>query len=910
MEVKCETTARLKHGKIKMHEGKTGAAAAIRKVELDVKYLEYAYRREPFVLHFQSGGRLPQTAIAHRAEPGESLINRKPFYFSRAQGKTSRIECRKSTNYQNVGSAHDGEGEAHVDSTVPANTCDPKYFVAISAQGERVDQRLSRAEEALDARGRMLGGRLEAAPPASTRIGCAPTLGGIHAGMAAPAALGVAAHEEALPLCGGPLAAHCAGWPAGAGTQPVAPVMRVYQGALVPATAWQPLPTPLPSGALPGGVAHYSGLPSSAVPSSVVRGGVLSAVATPMQLYREVAAATAWAASPCAEAEAWRAAEPLAATAPARDPARAARSRSPTPTAEAWRAAEPLAATAPARDPARAARSRSPTPTDPARAARSRSPTPTAPAPGAGAGVAARGGLPTSPLRSAADHRGARPSSPQPQPRTPDADRLTDPVHLALHEEALRRDFRRRELQALGEKVRESEQQQRVANARHGLRARRQLYRQKDTRSHLEREEEILRRKAEHRGRAEERALLREIDEMRECTFRPQTNHSRQRDRSPGAGAGATAWPGARPEPRGRQSARATSGGPPASRPAPPPAAAGVDRRRPPPEASASTSAGPRRGGRAAARQRAPQLRPSCSGASVGHGEGPASAGVRQLAERQQEVVGALEILEDERQITHEELEVWHAEIRDEILREEMDRVVAMVQDVHSGHLASNEMVQRVRAMIAKGGDTESAQKALVDDLVARSQEEVQRRVHEAFEPVRAEAEANLHARELALVHELEALEAKAAALRGGALRDAAGDLGFELGLAEAVRGRLGRPLARFGEGERPLAAGGGGGAPALVHHNTPRSAAACTGALPQEPPPRAGCRSGAAGGPAAALSGEAQDAQESQSSLPADSLLVPFDSEAAHMCRIACGAPGELTTARSRAEAPQGHPC
>lgn len=283
------------------------------------------------------------------------------------------------------------------------------------------------------------------------------------------------------------------------------------------------------------------------------------------------------------------------------------------------------------------------------------------------------------------------------------------------------------------------------------------------------------------------------------------------------------------------------------------------------------------------------------------------------MVERQQEIVDSLQTLGEEQKITQEELEVWHAEIRGEILREEMDRVVTMVQDVNSSHPTNNEMVQRVRALIAKGGDSESAQKALVDDLVAQSQEEVHRRVHEAFEPVRVEAEAGLYARELAMVHELEALEAKVAALRGGALRETATDLGFEFGLAAEARGRLEQPPPRRGA---PLAEEGGGGAPALVRHSTPRSAATRAGTLPGEPAGAGGRggrpgtpgRAAADGGPAAAPGGEAYDAQASPSSLPADSLLMPlaggcfFSPEPTVMAANACGsAPDELMTAHPR---------
>ncbi|CAE7827673.1 unnamed protein product, partial [Symbiodinium sp. CCMP2592] len=42
-----------------------------------------------------------------------------------------------------------------------------------------------------------------------------------------------------------------------------------------------------------------------------------------------------------------------------------------------------------------------------------------------------------------------------------------------------------------------------------------------DSRSHLEREEENIRRRQEHRSRLPEEQKIREMDELRDCTFRP-----------------------------------------------------------------------------------------------------------------------------------------------------------------------------------------------------------------------------------------------------------------------------------------------------------------------------------------------------------------------------------------------------
>ena len=51
-----------------------------------------------------------------------------------------------------------------------------------------------------------------------------------------------------------------------------------------------------------------------------------------------------------------------------------------------------------------------------------------------------------------------------------------------------------------------------------------------------------------------------------------------------------------------------------------------------------------------------------------------------------------------------------------------------------------------------------------------QSQDQVRRRVMEHFAPMRLEVEGELYSRQLAVAHELEALEAKAMAIRGGTL--------------------------------------------------------------------------------------------------------------------------------------------
>lgn len=61
----------------------------------------------------------------------------------------------------------------------------------------------------------------------------------------------------------------------------------------------------------------------------------------------------------------------------------------------------------------------------------------------------------------------------------------------------------------------------------------------------------------------------------------------------------------------------------------------------------------------------------------------------------------------------------------------------------------------------------------------------------EQFGPLRLEAEGELYNRQLAVAHELEALEARVIALRGGTLCDEAKNLGFDFGLSAQVRQNL-----------------------------------------------------------------------------------------------------------------------
>merc|ERR1719174_2766915 len=169
--------------------------------------------------------------------------------------------------------------------------------------------------------------------------------------------------------------------------------------------------------------------------------------------------------------------------------------------------------------------------------------------------------------------------------------------------------------------------------------------------------------------------------------------------------------------------------------------------------------------------------------------EHPAS--VQQLLERQGKVVAALQDLATEDLHLREHLATVHAEYHDRIQREETQRVVVMLQDADTEGSAQQELIERVRRMVAAGDDPEVAQRQIVEELVARSQDEVKRRVLDAFGPIQLEAEGKLYHKRLSLVHELESLEAQVVALRGGTLVQEARDLGFEFGLADKSRRTL-----------------------------------------------------------------------------------------------------------------------
>jgi len=392
------------------------------------------------------------------------------------------------------------------------------------------------------------------------------------------------------------------------------------------------------------------------------------------------------------------------------------------------------------------------------------------------------------------------------EPRRP-----IDRCHQELYEDAFARQQRMRELMDTALQAQEREEQLRALEWAEGMKQRKATYRLKDRRTHLEREQEAMKRRKEILESVEEQRRRREEEELRKCTFRPSlvkklntpadhrssaTSLPHTHGGAPGASAGRALSP----------HRLASPGSSPRLRPS---GSAGVVRQNSP--RGGSPSGGSPKGDYSAAM---PLVQP---GGSPGGG-GSAIAGLAvlpkspdnsslvprlcDLVERQRCAADALKALASEDGKLREKLRAAHTELYNNILREETQRVVQMLQDAHSdeseGSTKQKELIRRVSTMVAAGSNPETAQKMIVDELVGQSQEEVQRRVLEAFLPMRFEAEGALYTRRLSFVHELESVEAQVVALRGGTLFEEAKALGFEFGLAEqgrkALRSGLGAP--------------------------------------------------------------------------------------------------------------------
>lgn len=191
----------------------------------------------------------------------------------------------------------------------------------------------------------------------------------------------------------------------------------------------------------------------------------------------------------------------------------------------------------------------------------------------------------------------------------------------------------------------------------------------------------------------------------------------------------------------------------------------------------------------------------SCGGIGAGWGRPSPASGchdavtveLRRLVAKQHSAGGRLRALTSEEVQLRDRLRALRADLHESIQREETRQVVAMLQANSSGG-AQQELVQRVRSMVAAGSHPEAAQRQIVGELVAQSQDEVRRRVGEAFSPLQQEAETSLNNRRFAILQELESIESDAASLLLICGSEEAQRLGFEPDLASRSRSDL-KPL-------------------------------------------------------------------------------------------------------------------
>lgn len=94
--------------------------------------------------------------------------------------------------------------------------------------------------------------------------------------------------------------------------------------------------------------------------------------------------------------------------------------------------------------------------------------------------------------------------------------------HADLYREAFLRKQRLRGMQEDAEMEGKREERRRLSQYAHSMKERRRLYQSKDTRTHLEREVDHLRKRERTRKQGNTVNQQREVDELRECTFHPK----------------------------------------------------------------------------------------------------------------------------------------------------------------------------------------------------------------------------------------------------------------------------------------------------------------------------------------------------------------------------------------------------
>lgn len=292
-------------------------------------------------------------------------------------------------------------------------------------------------------------------------------------------------------------------------------------------------------------------------------------------------------------------------------------------------------------------------------------------------------------------------------------------LHDELYKEAFQRQQRLRSMREDAEAALEREEHQRRSELEQVRRERRRRYRTKDTRTHLEREADVIRKREELHKMNEAVKQLQERQELQECTFKPKLVECSR--------------------PRAKRLSSSPLG----------------------------TSTPP--------------------GGAVPSSLSTLETSLQALAERQRAATASLQVLASDEAQLREILRVMHAELYKTVQHKETLRVVALLKSSNS---AQCDLVRRIEAAAAADGENAPVQ-AIIEELVHGSKEEILQIVDAAFRPKRLAAERELHSRRLALVQELEAVEAEVASLRSEAALQRARAEGVELGLAGHARRSL-----------------------------------------------------------------------------------------------------------------------
>eukprot|EP00929_Paragymnodinium_shiwhaense_P092033 TRINITY_DN51911_c0_g1_i1.p1 TRINITY_DN51911_c0_g1~~TRINITY_DN51911_c0_g1_i1.p1 ORF type:complete len:639 (+),score=157.52 TRINITY_DN51911_c0_g1_i1:106-2022(+) len=179
----------------------------------------------------------------------------------------------------------------------------------------------------------------------------------------------------------------------------------------------------------------------------------------------------------------------------------------------------------------------------------------------------------------------------------------------------------------------------------------------------------------------------------------------------------------------------------------------------------------------------------SSSGSGSSSALGPMLHGL--VARQRAALEGWKQVAADEN-LLKGKLRALHLEHYQRIQREEVRRVTELLQNAEPENVVTRELSEHIEAMIKQGVPADVARKQVVDELAAKSKDEVQKKVSEIVEPKRIEAENDIYSKRVELIAELEALEREG---RGIALKPHGKEvleaLGFNFGLARVMARRL-----------------------------------------------------------------------------------------------------------------------